>query len=164
MGVLRMRADLDLDPGDIRILRILQRDASLAVAEIAREAGMSQTPAWRRIKRMKEAGVIRAVVALVDRQAVGLSFVAYAFVKLGLPSRQNMENFDRLVKLWPEVLLCERVTGAVDYLIKVVTEDIEAYDRFLRTKLLDNEFVTDVQSRIVIATIKDTPALPIDER
>ena len=159
-----MRPDLDLDPGDIRILRVLQRDASLSVAEIAREAGMSQTPAWRRIKRLKEAGAIRAVVALVDRQKVGLGFVAYAFVKLGLPSRQNMENFDRLVKLWPEVLLCERITGAVDYLIKVVTEDIDAYDRFLRYKLLDNEFVTDVQSRIVVSTIKDTPALPLDER
>lgn len=158
-----MRPDLDLDPGDVRILRILQRDASLAVADVAREAGMSQTPAWRRIKRLKEAGAIRAVVALVDRHAVGLNFVAYAFVKLGLPSRQNMENFDRLVKLWPEVLLCERVTGAVDYLIKVVTADIEAYDRFLRYKLLDNEFVIDVQSRIVVSTVKDTPALPIDE-
>jgi Lrp/AsnC family transcriptional regulator len=158
-----MPRNVDLDPGDIRILRIMQRDASLAVADVAREAGMSQTPAWRRIKRLKEAGAIRAVVALVDRHAVGLNFVAYAFVKLGLPSRQNMESFDRLVKLWPEVLLCERVTGAVDYLIKVVTEDIDAYDRFLRYKLLDNELVTDVQSRIVVATVKDTPALPIDE-
>ena len=158
-----MRPDTELDPGDIRILRILQRDASLSIAEVAREAGMSQTPAWRRMKRLREAGVIRAIVALVDREAVGLSFVAYAFVKLGLPSRQNMDNFDRLVKLWPEVLACERITGAVDYLIKVVTEDIGAYDRFLRHKLLDNEFVTDVQSRIVIATVKDTPALPIHE-
>jgi Lrp/AsnC family transcriptional regulator len=155
--------ELDLDPGDIRILRVLQRDASLPIAEVAREAGMSQTPAWRRIKRLKESGAIRAVVALVDRHAVGLNFVSYAFVKLGLPSRQNMENFDRLVKLWPEVLLCERVTGAVDYMIKVVTEDIEAYDKFLRFKLLDNDLVTDVQSRIVVATVKDTPALPIDE-
>jgi Lrp/AsnC family transcriptional regulator len=158
-----MRPNLDLDPGDIRILRILQRDSSLPIAEVAREAGMSPSPAWRRIKRLKDAGIIRATVALVDRQAVGLNFVAYAFVKLGLPSRANMDNFDRLVKLWPEVLLCERVTGAVDYLIKVVTDDIEAYDRFLRYKLLDNEFVTDVQSRIVVSTIKDTPALPIDE-
>ena len=158
-----MRPNLELDPGDIRILRILQRDASLPIAEVAREAGMSPSPAWRRIKRLKDAGIIRATVALVDRQAVGLNFVAYAFVKLGLPSRTNMDNFDRLVKLWPEVLLCERVTGAVDYLIKVVTDDIEAYDRFLRYKLLDNEFVTDVQSRIVVSTIKDTPALPIDE-
>ncbi len=93
-----MRPDLELDPGDIRILRILQRDASLPIAEIAREAGMSQSPAWRRIKRLKDAGAIRAVVALVDRESVGLKFVAYAFVKLGLPSRQNMDNFDRLVK------------------------------------------------------------------
>ena len=154
---------IDLDPGDIRILRIMQRDASLGVAEIARAAGMSQSPAWRRIKRLKDAGVIQNVVALVDRQAVGLDFVAYAFVKLGLPSRQNMESFDRMVKLWPEVLLCERITGAVDYLIKVVTSDIQAYDQFLRYKLLDNEFVTDVQSRIVVSTVKDTPALPIDE-
>jgi Lrp/AsnC family transcriptional regulator len=158
-----MRRDPELDPGDIRILRIMQRDATLSVAEIAREAGMSQTPAWRRIKRLKEIGAIRAVVGLVDRHAVGLDFVAYAFVKLGVPSRQNMENFDRMVSLWPEVLLCERITGAVDYMLKVVTADIEAYDRFLRYKLLDNEFVTDVQSRIVVATVKDTPALPIDE-
>ena len=154
---------VDLDPGDIRILRVMQKDASLGVAEIARAAGMSQSPAWRRIKRLKDAGVIQNVVALVDRQAVGLDFVAYAFVKLGLPSRQNMESFDRMVKLWPEVLLCERITGAVDYLIKVVTSDIQAYDQFLRYKLLDNEFVTDVQSRIVVSTVKDTPALPISE-
>lgn len=158
-----MIPDIDLDPGDIRILRVLQRDASLSVAEIARDAGMSQTPAWRRMKRLREAGVVRSIVALVDRRAVGLNFVAYAFVKLGVPSRQNMETFDRMVNIWPEVLLCERITGAVDYLIKVVTEDIEAYDEFLRYKLLDNELVTDVQSRIVVATVKDTPALPIRE-
>jgi Lrp/AsnC family transcriptional regulator len=152
-----------LAPGDIRILRILQTDASLNVAEVARQAGMSQTPAWRRIKRLKESGAIRTIVALVDRHAVGLDFVAYAFVKLGLPSRRNMENFDRLVKLWPEVLVCDRITGAADYLIKVVTKDIQSYDEFLRLKLLDNELVTDVQSRIVVATIKDISALPIDE-
>ncbi|MGQ7791847.1 Lrp/AsnC family transcriptional regulator [Faunimonas sp. B44] len=152
-----------LDPGDIRILRVLQRDASLPVSEVARLAGMSQTPAWRRIKRLKETGAIRGVVALVDRHAVGLNFVAYAFVKLGVPSRQNMEVFDRMVNTWPEVLLCERITGAVDYLIKVVTRDIQSYDEFLRFKLLDNDLVTDVQSRIVVATVKDTPALPVRE-
>ena|SRR3712207_4664472 len=158
-----MQPDTTLDPGDIRILRIMQRDASLPIAEIARQAGMSQTPAWRRIKRLRDAGILRAVVALVDREPVGLHFVAYAFVKLGVPSRQNMEAFDRMVNLWPEVLLCERVTGAVDYLIKVVTEDIQAYDRFLRFKLLDNDLVTDVQSRIVVATVKETTALPLRE-
>ncbi len=152
-----------LDAGDLRILCILQRDASLSVADVAREAGMSATPCWRRIKRMKEAGVIRRVAALVDREAVGLGFVSYAFVKLALPSRDNMERFDRLIERWPEVVTCERVTGAVDYLLKVVTDDIKTYDDFLRLKLLDNELVSDVQSRIVVSTVKDTAALPIHE-
>ena len=72
-----------------------------------------------------------------------------------------MEAFDRLVNIWPEVQLCERVTGAVDYLLKIVTEDIKSYDMFLRHKLMDNELISDVQSRIVVATVKDTPALPL---
>ncbi len=154
---------ITLDAGDLRILRILQRDASLSVADVAREAGMSATPCWRRIKRMKEAGVIRRVAALVDREAVGLGFVSYAFVKLAMPSRDNMERFDRLIERWPEVVTCERVTGAVDYLLKVVTDDIKTYDDFLRLKLLDNELVSDVQSRIVVSTVKDTAALPIHD-
>ena len=152
-----------LDPHDVRILRILQRDASLAIADVAKEAGMSQTPCWRRIKRMKDVGIIRQIAALVDREAVGLEFVVYAFVKLAVPSLDNMTEFDRMVRLWPEVITCERVTGAVDYLIKVVAEDMKAYDSFLRTKLLDNTLVSDVQSHIVVATIKDTPALPLRE-
>ncbi|WP_349357471.1 Lrp/AsnC family transcriptional regulator [Stappia sp.] len=152
-----------LDPSDIRVLQILQRDASLSIADVAREAGMSQTPCWRRIKKLKENGVIRQVVAVVDREAVGLNFVAYAFVKLAVPSRENMETFDKYLERWPEVVICERVTGAVDYLIKVVTRDIKAYDDFLRLKLLDNTLVSDVQSRIVVNTVKETVALPLRE-
>lgn len=157
-----MDAKTVLEPGDRRVLRILQEDASLSVAEVARRAGMSQTACWRRIKRLKDDGIVRQIAAIVDREAVGQSFVAYAFVKLALPSRDNMDAFDRLVNRWPEVVACERITGAVDYLIKVVATDIKAYDAFLRMKLLDNTLVSDVQSRIVIATVKDTPALPIE--
>ena len=74
-----------------------------------------------------------------------------------------METFDKLVDRWPEVVICERITGAVDYLIKVVATDIKAYDDFLRLKLLDNTLVSDVQSRIVVHTVKHTVALPIRE-
>ncbi len=158
-----MAEKIHLDAHDVRILRVLQRDASLAIADIAKEAGMSQTPCWRRIKRMKDAGVIKQIAALVDREAVGLEFVVYTFVKLGVPSLDNMTEFDRKVAGWPEVITCERVTGAVDYLIKVVAEDMKAYDNFLRMKLLDNNLVTDVQSHIVVATVKDTPSLPLRE-
>ncbi len=150
-----------LDALDRRILRALQRDASRSVGEIASEVGLSQTPCWRRIRRMKDAGVIEGIVATVNREAVGLGFVSYAFVKLALPSRENMLRFDTLVGRWPEVIACERVTGAVDYLIKVVAADMKDYDHFLRHKLLDSDLVSDVQSRIVVSTVKETAALPI---
>jgi Lrp/AsnC family transcriptional regulator len=158
-----MRENISLDAGDIRVLRVLQRDASQSIAEVARQVGMSQTPCWRRIKRLKEKGVIRQITAIVERDAVGLNFVAYAFVKLVIPSRVNMEKFDRLIEIWPEVVICERITGAVDYLLKIITEDIHSYDDFLRLKLLDHELISDVQSRIVVSTIKETSALPISE-
>ncbi len=154
---------VSLDVGDIRILREMQKDASRPVAEIAKAVGMSQTPCWRRIKRLKDTGVIRAQVALLDRELLGLNFVSYAFVKLAIPSRANMEVFDKLIRSWPEVVFCERVTGAVDYLVKVVVEDIRAYDDFLRFRLLDNELVSDVQSRIVVSTVKESTELPVSE-
>jgi Lrp/AsnC family transcriptional regulator len=162
---LKMRPGekISLDPGDVRILRELQRDSSRPVAEIAKAVNMSQTPCWRRIKRLKELGVIRATVAILDREALGLDFVSYAFVKLALPSRANMEAFDRMIQGWPEVVFCERVTGAVDYMIKVVVEDMRAYDEFLRFRLLDSELVSDVQSRIVVSTAKDSTELPLRE-
>lgn len=150
-----------LDAMDLRILKAMQADASRPVAEIAAEVGLSQTPCWRRIKRLRETGAIRAVVAVVAPEAVGLGFTSYAFVKLALPSTQNMEKFDRHVARWPEVVTCERITGAVDYLIKVVATDIKEYDEFLRNKLLAIDLVSDVQSRIVVATVKDTRSLPI---
>ena len=150
-----------LDDADRRILRALQEDASRSVGDVAEEIGLSQTPAWRRIKRMREAGVIRKVVALVDPEAVGLAFTSYAFVKLALPSSDNMTRFDGMVQRWPEVVMCERITGAVDYLIKVVASDIKDYDDFLRHKLLATDLVSDVQSRIVVSTVKQTSALPL---
>jgi Lrp/AsnC family transcriptional regulator len=152
-----------LDAADLRILAALQQDASRPVGEVAEAVGLSHTPCWRRIKRMKDLGVIRATAALVDREKVGLHFVSYAFVKLALPSRTNMERFDALVRRWPEVVTCERVTGAVDYLMKIVTVDIKEYDSFLREKLLDSDLVSDVQSRIVVSTVKDTAALPLPQ-
>ncbi len=154
---------VSLDLGDVRILKELQHDSSRPIAEIAKRVGMSQTPCWRRIRRLKDMGVIRAQVSLLDREALGLDFVAYAFVKLALPSRENMERFDRRIHGWKEVVFCERVTGAVDYLIKVVVDDIRAYDDFLRYKLLDNDLVSDVQSRIVVATVKESTELPLYE-
>ena len=151
----------DIDTIDARILDIIQRDASLSVADIADRVGLSSSPCWRRIKRMEEAGFITGRVTLLDNFALGLNFEVMASVKLALPSRANLEAFEAIVQGWSEVIECMTVTGAVDYMIHVVTTDMHAYDNFLRDKLLGSALVSDVQSRIVVRVAKRTTALPL---
>lgn len=153
---------IKIDAVDARILDFLQEDASLAVAEIAEQVGLSSSPCWRRIKRMEENGLIQSRVTLLDRGALGLGFEVVANVKLALPSNDNLTAFEKLVSTWPEVMECMTVTGAVDYIIRVTTTDMHAYDRFLRDKLLGSALVSDVQSRIIINVSKRTTALPLD--
>lgn len=151
----------EIDAVDARILDIIQRDASLSVAEIAERVGLSSSPCWRRIKRMEEVGLITGRVTLLNNFALGLNFEVMASVKLALPSRENLDAFERMVQDWPEVTEVMTVTGAVDYMIHVVTTDMHAYDNFLRDKLLGSALVSDVQSRIVVRVSKRTTALPL---
>ncbi|MAN73440.1 MAG: AsnC family transcriptional regulator [Henriciella sp.] len=150
-----------LDAIDAKILDLIQKDAALSVAEIADRVGLSSSPCWRRIKRMEEAGIIQGRVTLLDRDTLGLGFEVVASVKLALPSKENLAKFEQLVQKWPEVLECMTVTGAVDYVIRITTTDMHAYDTFLREKLLGSGLVSDVQSRIVINIAKRTTALPL---
>lgn len=151
-----------LDAIDGRILALIQADASLSVAEIADQVGLSASPCWRRIKRLEEAGVILGRVTLLDRRRLGLDFEVIASVKLQLPTRENLERFEAAVNAWPEVVDCATVTGAVDYMLRIITTDIQAYDDFLRDKILSLGLVSDVQSRIVIRVAKRTTAAPLD--
>ncbi|MEM8617524.1 MAG: Lrp/AsnC family transcriptional regulator, partial [Pseudomonadota bacterium] len=132
-----------------------------SVADIADRVGLSSSPCWRRIKRLEETGVITGRVTLLDRQSLGLNFEVMANVKLALPSQDNLIAFEALMETWPEVIESMTVTGAVDYIIRVVTTDMHAYDAFLRQKLLGSGLVSDVQSRIIINVSKRTTALPL---
>ncbi|WP_088343760.1 MULTISPECIES: Lrp/AsnC family transcriptional regulator [Rhodomicrobium] len=152
-----------IDRIDLRILDQLQQDCTLSMAELAERVGLSSSPCWRRIRRMQEAGIIKRQVAQLDREQLGLQFVVYAYVKLANTNRETLERFEANVSHWPEVVLCELMTGAADYLIKVVTADVRSYDRFLRDKLLAETVVADVQSRIVVHTVKETSRLPLPE-
>ncbi|WP_395646319.1 Lrp/AsnC family transcriptional regulator [Terricaulis sp.] len=150
-----------LDAVDARILDLLQQDASLSIAEIAERVGLSSSPAWRRIERLKKAGVITKQVTLLDYEKLGLSFEVFATVKLQLPSRENLDRFETAVASWPEVVECATVTGAVDYMLRIITRDMHAYDDFLRDKMLALGLVSDVQSRIVMRVPKRTTAAPL---
>jgi len=153
---------VELDAVDLRILDLLQRDASLSIAEIAEKVNLSSSPAWRRIERLKKVGVITRQVTLLDYEKLGLNFEVFASVKLQLPTRENLEKFERAAAEWPEVVECATVTGAVDYMLRVVTRDMHAYDDFLRDKMLALGLVSDVQSRIVIRVPKRTTAAPLE--
>lgn len=151
-----------IDGIDAKILYLIQDNAALSVADIADKVGLSSSPCWRRIKRMEEIGIIKNRVTILDREKLGLDFEVFVAVKLALPNRVNMEKFEKAVNQMPEVVQCAVVTGAVDFMLRVVTKDMHAYDDFLREVLLGIDLISDVQSRIVLRQSKDTNALPLN--
>ena len=150
-----------LDAVDARILDLIQHDASLSVAEIAERVGLSSSPCWRRIKRLEDAGVIRRRVTLLDNEKLGLGFEVYAEVRLTMPTKENLAAFEEAVIAWPEVAQCATVTGGMDYVLRVITRDIHGFDDFLRDRLLALGLVQNVESRIVIRSVKATTAAPL---
>ena len=151
----------ELDPIDARILDILQQDAGLSVAEVADRVGLSASPCWRRIKRLEDTGVIQRRVTILDRDLLGLGFEVYCTVKLSLPTKDNLDAFETAITKLPEVVQCATVTGAADYELRVVTRDMHAFDDFLRDKILSLGLVSNIESRIVIRSVKNTTAAPL---
>lgn len=151
-----------IDGIDAKILHLIQDNAALSVADIADKVGLSSSPCWRRIKRMEEIGIIKNRVTILDREKLGLDFEVFVAVKLALPNRENMEKFEKAVNQMPEVVQCAVVTGAVDFMLRIVTKDMHAYDDFLREVLLGIDLISDVQSRIVLRQSKDTSSLPLN--
>ena len=150
-----------LDPIDARILEMMQHDAGLSVAEIAERVGLSSSPCWRRIKRLEEDGIIQRRVTILDREKLGLDFEVYCTVKLSLPTKQNLDTFEEAVKSWPQVTQCATVTGSADYELRIITRDIHAFDDFLRDKLLSLGLVSNIESKIVVRSVKNTTAVPL---
>ena len=151
----------DFDAIDAKLLDLIQRDASLSVAELAGQVGLSSSPCWRRIKRLEEDGVIARRVTILNGEKLGLGFEVYCTVKLSLPNKDNLEAFERAIDGWPEVMQCATVTGSADYELRIVTRDMRAFDDFLREKILSLGLVSNIESRIVIRSVKNTTAAPL---
>jgi Lrp/AsnC family transcriptional regulator len=149
-----------MDSFDRKILDLLQRDAGLSVADIAARAGLSPTPCWRRIRNLEKAGVIKHRVALLDRDKLGLGVTVYVAVRTREHSAKWLETLAAAVKALPEVLELHRMSGDIDYLLKVVVADIAAYDAFYK-RLIDRVPLSDVSSSFAMEEIKSTTALPL---
>lgn len=140
---------------------MLQVDATLSNAEIADAVGLSPSPCWRRIQRLREEGVIRAQVVLIDRRKVGLNAQVFAQVKLTAHGRQHLNEFAETVRNIPEVMECYVLMGSVDFMLRIVTADIDAYERLFFTKLSQIPGVQEINSIVALSDIKATTALPI---
>ncbi|WP_176598454.1 MULTISPECIES: Lrp/AsnC family transcriptional regulator [Sphingobium] len=151
-----------LDSFDRKILSVVQQDSSRSTADVAAMVGLSQAPCWRRIQRLKDAGYIRGEVALLDRRKIGLNAQIFAQVKLTATGRSNLEEFTMAIREFPEVLECFVLLGTVDFMLKIVARDIEAYERFFFEKLSRVPGVQEVNSMVALSEIKATTELPID--
>ena len=152
---------MKLDNFDRQILDLLQEDASLSAAEIGERVGLSQSPCWRRINRLEESGVILRRIALLDRRKLGLDMMVFALVKLTAHGRRSLPEFAEAVQGFPEVLECYTIMGDMDFLLKVLTRDIYAYERFFFEHLSQLPGVQEVNSSIAMSHIKISSRLPL---
>jgi Lrp/AsnC family transcriptional regulator len=153
---------MSMDKTDLRILDLLQADATRSTADIANAVGLSASPCWRRISLLEEAGAIRKRVALLDRDQLGLNVLVIVNVRLTSHGRQSLAAFEERVRQFPEVMQCFTVMGAIDFVLVVVTTDIRAYERFMREHLSQLPGIHGIESNIVMTAVKDTTALPLE--
>ena len=150
-----------MDTIDKGILALLQRDSGTPIGEIAESVGLSPTPCWRRIKKMEEDGVIRRRVALVEGAAVNLNLTAFVAVKTAQHSEAWLKKFSDKVDRIPEVVEFHRMSGDVDYLMKVVCPDMASFDQVYKKLIAVAEF-SDVRSTFSMEKLKYTTELPLD--
>jgi len=151
-----------MDAIDRKILAVVQQDASLSVAEVGQRVGLSSTPCWKRLQRLEADGVIMRRVAIIDPDKVGLGITVFVSIETGDHSQEWLTKFANLVGAMPEVMEFYRMAGDVDYMLRVVVNDIAGYDAFYK-RLISTVPLKNVTSRFAMERIKSTTALPLVE-
>jgi Lrp/AsnC family transcriptional regulator len=149
-----------MDKLDRKILELLQKNGELTAAEVAERVGLSKAPCWRRIRKLQEDGIIKQVVALLDARSLNLGTTVFVTIKTANHSEAWFEKFVRAVRDIPEVTEIHRMSGDVDYLMRIVVPDIDAYDAVYKRLIAAVEFL-DVSASFALETIKYTTSLPL---
>lgn len=158
--VFYIESKIMLDEMDIKILRLLQEDSTRPVADIGKEVGLSTTPCWRRVQKLEECGVIQRRVAILDAHQVNAGVTIFVSIKTDKHSLAWLEKFHSVVADFPEVVEFYRMSGEIDYLLRVAVPDIAAYDAFYK-KLISRIDIAKVSSAFAMEQIKYTTALPL---
>ena len=151
----------NLDTVDRSILELLQKDSFQTTKEMAAKLNLTTTPVFERVKRLEREGFIAVYTALLNRKKVGFPMLVFCNVSLKEHTSDFLIRFEQQIVAIPEVLECHHVTGAYDYLLKVVARDIDDYQRFVKEKLAALENIGRVQSYIVMTEVKNTTAVPV---
>ena len=153
---------MNLDGIDLRLIAILQNNASIAVEEIAKQVGLTKTPCWRRLQKLEKSGIIRKRVALLNAQMLDLNVSVFVQVKTSKHSRIWLEQFSVIVSAFPEVVDFYRMSGEYDYLLRVIVKDIAAYDAFYK-RFIEATDLTNVTSSFAMEEIKCSTELPLPD-
>jgi Lrp/AsnC family leucine-responsive transcriptional regulator len=150
-----------LDQLDRQILALLQEDGRMTVSSIAEKIGLSISPCLRRIKILEDEGVISRYVAVLNQKQIGLPVSVFVSIKLESQRVEALEKFGKSIARWPEVLECYLMTGARDYLLRVVAADLAAYEQFLKDKLTRLDGIASIESSFALGQVKYTNVLPL---
>ncbi|ARV09301.1 AsnC family transcriptional regulator [Winogradskyella sp. PC-19] len=150
-----------LDEIDTQILEILQKDSNQTTKRISEQLGMTTSPVFERIKKLEKEGYIKKYVAVLDNKKIGLKLTVFIGITLQGHTRSYLEKFVKEINDFPEIVECHRVSGNFDYLLKLVVEDIEAYETFIISKLTLLPYLGNVQSLITLSTGKETNELDL---
>jgi Lrp/AsnC family transcriptional regulator len=151
----------ELSAVDIRILEQIQKDSTVSTSELADKVGLSQSPCWRRLQRLKDEGYIRGEVALVDRSKLGSTLLIFATLKMSTLTDEKRAEFLRQIENKPEILECHTLFGEMDILLKVLAPGLNWYQKFIFSVILKLPGVVDIQSSVTLAELKYTTALPV---
>ncbi len=150
-----------MDCFDKDILRLLQKDCTLSVSDIATKVGLSTTPCWRRIQAMEKSGTIVGRVALADPDKLNVGLIVFVMVKTNQHNPTWLDNFSKTIKEMPEIMEFYRLSGEIDYLLRIVVPDMKAFDTFYK-KLITRADFSDISSSFAMEEIKYTTQLPLD--
>jgi DNA-binding Lrp family transcriptional regulator len=150
-----------LDKIDRKILELLQRDSNITNALLAKEIGLSPAPTLERVNKLQNAGIIKSYHAVIDPASVGLGVSTFVMVTLKGHNKENIDRFMHFIRDIDEVVECHHITGAGDFILKIVCADIAAYQQLMLEKVSNIEVVDGLQSMVILSTFKDSKTLPL---
>ncbi|MFC3120356.1 Lrp/AsnC family transcriptional regulator [Agaribacter flavus] len=152
---------MKLDKFDIEILKVMQRDATVSMAELSQRVGLSHTPCWRRVKKMENEGIIRKKVTLLDAKKLNVGVSVFIYVTLKNHTGDSLTRFENAVEDVEEIVECHTTSGDKDYLLKVIIKSIEDYEHLLKSTLTNLPLVDHLSSTFALKQVKNTTELPL---